>query len=228
MDPQTLEALVLGASIAFQAGYIVFHSRRGVLAIAGLMVALIVGLLAQSVTGGIVNNALKVYFPGDSYTYTLGPVMEESAKLGLLLVVLIPLGRLAMKSTESNLSFSTSQMGMATGVFFMLFERFLKDFPGGFSFPGSILDEAPVHAVATGIAASGLKGTSAKRLLYTFPLAILVHAMWNLSAYLSIATNSVVLVQGAGFILFWTIFMVLGKRFRPPTKEVSPTSLPSS
>jgi hypothetical protein len=217
LDPQTLEVLVLAVAIGIQAVYLFAYSERGILAIAGLAVALIVGLLAQSLTGGLVNPALSVYFPAYTYTFTLGPVVEETAQIVLLLAVLIPLNKRWGGRAGNPLSLSNAQMGMATGTFFMLFERILKDFPNGFTFPLGMIDEAPVHAVATGISAYGVGGTSCRQLRYLVPLAILVHASWNLLASLSVrsGTGTLYLAQGTAFVFMWAGFLYLGRRFRP-------------
>jgi hypothetical protein len=107
-------------------------------------------------------------------------------------------------------------MGMLTGSFFMLFERWLKDLPGGFSFPMSILDEAPVHAVTTGVLASTIKqGTLTRRVAVFFPLAVVVHAGYNLLLVLSISANVLTALQVFAFLAFWYAFVRLGKRFRP-------------
>lgn len=106
-------------------------------------------------------------------------------------------------------------MGMLTGSFFMLFERWLKDLPGGFSFPLSLLDETPVHAVATGISSSAIAGGSiTRRFLLFFPAAVIIHASYNLLVALAVSAYVVYLLQSIAFLVFWVAFFKLGKYSR--------------
>jgi|GEM_PF-6096885 hypothetical protein len=222
MSPQDEEILVIFAALMVQVVYLFVSSRRGIRAVAGLMVALIAGLIANTVTGGFVNTQLasSLHIGLVVYSFTLGPVVEESAKFGFLILLLIPMNRRVKSLSESNLSFSSAQMGMLTGSFFMLFERLLKDLPGGFSFPLSLLDESPVHAVATGISSSAItSGSISRRFLLFFPAAVIIHASYNLLVALAVSSYVLYLLQTVVFLVFWIAFIVLGRHFRPDRKQ---------
>lgn len=107
MSPQDGEILVILAALTAHVLYLFVFSRRGIRAVAGLMVALISGLIANTITGGYVNTQLanSLHIGLVVYSFTLGPLVEEGAKFSFLILLLVPMNRHAKSSSERNLSF---------------------------------------------------------------------------------------------------------------------------
>jgi RsiW-degrading membrane proteinase PrsW (M82 family) len=182
----------------------------------GIMIALIAGIISNTIAGNLNPYLIKsLSVNSNLYSFTLAPIVEETSKLAMLVLLLRLMIRPGRNTIEGVTSFSPGQMGMATGSFFMLFERLLKAGSGGFSFPTSIIDLSPTHPVATGVSASSLRSDmSAKKLGYLLPLAIIVHASYNYISYIAVALNNT-FISWTIFAIFWVAFFLMARYLNP-------------
>jgi hypothetical protein len=177
-----------------------------------LMTGLISALLAS-----IVNSSV-LQLTGMSQTaesIVVAPAAEECLKFGVVLGAL----RYASPRLKGGFRDTTvRQMGLGTGAVFMIVERIANGSLANLGLSLTILEQAPVHAVAAGTSILSLKGTQVTRsIIVLLPAAIVIHAVSNLSLSLQTTVLGAEILLYVELVLYWTAFawLAYASRRRP-------------